>query len=123
MTNAAPDELACDMAETYGVLDWHELPLVTAATLAQGLSSSSRTAKKLSGSRADENTMLLAIIADRVGHIAWMFSEDGQNGKNHPPSLLDALTGTTRPAEGYDTGEDFLAAWAALTGTGGEDNA
>lgn len=110
------------MAETYGVLDWHELPLVTAATLAQGLSSSSRTAKKISGSRADENTMLLAIIADRVGHIAWMFSKDGQNGKNHPPSLLDALTSATRPAEGYDTGEDFLAAWAALTGTGGEDN-
>lgn len=123
IVNACPDELVCDMAETYGVMDWRSLPLVTAATLAQGLRPSSRVAKALTGNSADDRTMLLAVIADRVGHIAWMFSEDGQNGKNHPPSLLEVLTGTTKPVEGYDTGEDFLAAWAALTGTGGDDNA
>lgn len=124
MTNAAPDELTCDMAETYGIMDWHELPLVTAATLAQGLSSSSRTAKKLTGSRADERTLLLAIIADRLGHLAWMFSEDGKNGKNHPESIFELLAGPDKSVgEGFGSVEDFEAAWAAITGTGGEPNA
>lgn len=111
------------MAETYGVMDWRQLPLVTAATLAQGLPASSRVARHFSHNCVDDETILLAIIADRVGHIAWMFSEDGSNGKNHPPSILEALSGQTKPETGYDTGDDFLAAWAAITGTGGEDNA
>lgn len=106
------------MAETYGVFDWRGLPLVTAATLAQGLPAYSRTVRALSGSPGpDTETRLLAIIADRLGHIAWMFSEDGAEGINHPPSLLAALTGAEAPeAEGYDSGEDFMAAWAAITG-------
>ena len=112
------------MAETYGVYDWRALPLVTAATLAQGLSSSSRVAKKLTGVKcADMTDVLLAIIADRVGHFAWMFSDDGQNGKNHPPSLYKLLTGTEEPEKGFDSADDFNAAWAAITGTGGDNNA
>lgn len=111
------------MAETYGVFDWRGLPLVTAATLAQGLPASSRTARALSGSGDQEvGTLLLALIADRLGHIAWMFSEDGASGQNHPPSILAALTGTEpENGDGYDSGEDFLAAWAAITG--GENDA
>ena len=57
------------MAETYRVLNWRELPLVTAATLAQGLPSSSRTKRRISGApEADNVQLLLAVIADRVGH-------------------------------------------------------
>ncbi len=116
------DEFVCDMAETYGVFDWRALPIVTAATLAQGLPASSRTARSLAGvTGPDGETMLLAVIADRLGHIAWMLSEDGSKGQNHPPSILSALTGTEAPdPEGYDSGEEFLAAWAAI---GGEDDA
>ena len=105
------------MAETYGVFDWRALPLVTAATLAQGLPATSRVARRLTGERITDNaTILLAVIADRVGHIGWMFSQDGQNGKNHPPSLLEKLMGKEPPETGYDTGDEFLAAWAAITG-------
>jgi hypothetical protein len=112
------------MAETYGILNWHELPLVTAATLAQGLSSSSRTAKKLTGIRADDTVLMLAIIADRIGHIAWMISDDGKDGKNHPESIYERLIGPeTKSGSGFVSAEDFRAAWAAITGTGGEDNA
>ena len=111
------------MAETYGVLDWRALPLVTAATLAQGLPASSRVVRALTGTSEPELELrLLAVIADRVGHIAWMFSEDGQRGKIHPPSLLAAMSGAgEREGDGYDSGEEFFAAWAALTG--GEDDA
>lgn len=111
------------MAETYGVYDWRALPLVTAATLAQGLPAFSRTVRALCGSSGpDTETRLLAIIADRLGHLAWMFSEDGASGQNHPPSLLAAITGA-EPVEGngYESGEDFRAAWAAITG--GENGA
>lgn len=111
------------MAETYGVFDWRGLPIVTAATLAQGLPASSRTVRALSGSLWTEpETLLLAVIADRLGHIAWMFSEDGASGQNHPPSILAAMTGAeAEDGGGYDSGEDFLAAWAAITG--GENDA
>lgn len=90
---------------------------MTAATLAQGLPATARVVKKLTGGKAvDNQTTLLAVIADRVGHIAWMFSEDGQAGKNHPPSLLQALTGTANQDPGFETGEEFFAAWTAITG-------
>ena len=105
------------MAETYGVLDWHALPLVTAATLAQGLSLSSRTKRKISGAPDVSNSeLLLALIADRVGHFAWMFTKDGEDGINHPPSIFAALAGTDKEPEGFDSGEDFIAAWSAITG-------
>lgn len=111
------------MAETYGVYDWRQLPLVTAATLAQGLPATSRVAKKTAGYAADEKTILLAIIADRIGHIAWMFSKDGNDELKHPPSLLEKLIGSADPDSGFDSAEDFDAAWAAITGTGGDVNA
>lgn len=67
----------------------------------------------------EEQTLLLAAVADRVGHLIWMLSEDGGTGNNHPPSLLEALTGAETPdPEGYDSGADFRAAWAAFTGGG-----
>ena len=110
--------MVCDFAETYGVLDYRALPLLTAATLAQGLPDTSRIKRKISGAGAvDTQTALLAIIADRVGHIAWMFSEAGQKGRDHPASILDTLTGKTEPeAVGYDSAEDFFAAWDAAGG-------
>lgn len=106
------------MAETYGVLDWRALPLVTAATLAQGLPASSRVVRAVGGlGGRDVKELLLAVVADGVRHIAWMLSEDGAKGQNHPGSILAALTGekAADPA-GYDSGEDFFAAWAAITG-------
>jgi hypothetical protein len=102
------------------VLEWRALPITTAATLAQGLSAHSRTARAVTGTSApDEQTAMLAVIADRLGHIAWMLSEDGAYGRNHPPSILEAMT-EKEWDEGFDDAEDFTAAWAAITG--GEEN-
>ena len=123
IVNAYPDELVCDMAEVYSVYDWRSLPLVTAATLAQGLPASSRVMRKLSGGLPEADVMLLAMIVDRLGHIAWMFSEDGSKRANHPPSSLEAITDRTPEqnlSEGFDSGEAFFAAWAQITG--GDNN-
>ena len=110
--------MVCDFAETYGVLDYKSLPIVTAATLAQGLPDTARIKRKISGAgAADTQTALLAIIADRLGHIAWMFSEAGQQGRDKPASILDTLMGRTEPeAEGFDSAEEFCAAWEAAGG-------
>lgn len=107
------------MAETYGIHDWRSLPLVTAATLAQGLPASSRVMRQLSGGLPDAGTMLLAMIVDRLGHIAWMFSADGSRGINHPPSILEAIANReskTDAPDGFDNGEAFFSAWAEITG-------
>lgn len=115
------DAVTCDFAETYGVPDIRTLPVPTAATLAQGLPITSRIKRKISGTGdVDTQTALLAIIADRLGHIAWMFSEDGSRGKNRPPSILSILTGgAEKEPDGYDSGEDFFAAWNAVGGDEG----
>ncbi len=113
------DALTCDMAQYYGILDWRSLPPPLAATLAQGLPPEARCMRNLPGAAGSREEMLLAAVADRVGHLIWMLSEDGRSGKNHPPSLLEAISGGGREeAGGYDSGADFEAAWAAITGGG-----
>ena len=99
------------------MLDWRTLPLETAATLAQGLPSTSRTKRRISGApEASNSELLLALIADRIGHFAWMFTKDGETGVNHPPSIFAALAGAEKAPEGFDSGEDFIAAWTAIMG-------
>ena len=66
MAALAPDELVCDMAETYHVLDWRALPLRLAATLAAGLPETSRSLRKAAGRTVDFETELLAYAADRL---------------------------------------------------------
>ena len=59
MAALAPDELVCDMAETYHVLDWRALPLRLAATLAAGLPETSRSLRKAAGRTVDFETKFL----------------------------------------------------------------
>ena len=51
-----PEELTCDMAETYHVLDWRALGLPLAATLAAGLRENSRTRMALAGAKVPTET-------------------------------------------------------------------
>lgn len=124
MAAADEDALRCDFAQVYRVLDFRRLPLRTAAVLACGLPEDSRIIRKLSGSRIDVTTALLARIFDGVMILAWQNTEDGHKGRNPPKSLFEHLTreddDTTR-AQGFASAADFRAAWAAIT-AGGETN-
>ena len=62
---------------------------------------------------------LLAVVADRLGVLIWMLS-DSSGKTDPPPSILETLTGKREISAGFDSGEDFAAAWALLTG-GKED--
>ena len=70
-----PEELTCDMAETYHVLDWRALGLPLAATLAAGLRENSRTRMALAGAKVPTETLLLgaatAAVDENQGRPAW----------------------------------------------------
>lgn len=119
-----PDELTCDMAETYGVFDIKRLPVRLAATLAAGLRENSRVKMKLTGTKAEDNIFLLAMIADVLRWFQWSWSENATDD-NRPESLAryyrnGKTVETPKPQEKnfvvFDTPEDFKAEWKRLGG-------
>lgn len=91
----ATDEgaLICDLAETYRIYDYKSLPVHLVATFSVGLRENSRIKMKMSGTKVPLDTIILAILADRLGNMIWGLSEDGRKGTNRPPQLLEVLTG------------------------------
>lgn len=84
--------MICDLAETYGILDYRALPPRTVATLAAGLRDNSRIKMRASNETVDHDTMLLAAILDGVNTLAWMLSEDGRRGRNRPKSVVAEIS-------------------------------
>ena len=119
MAAAGEEELICDFAQCYHVLDWRGLPLKTAAVLAAGLPEDARIRKKMSGRTCGIDTLILAQIVDLLRWFQWARTEDGRKGQNHPESLFLKLA--EPPAEkkdpgGFRTPEDFMAAYKKATG-------
>jgi hypothetical protein len=106
--------LICDLAETYGVLDWKALPLRLAAALSSGLRDDSRIKLKISGRNITSDIALLATAVDRLSFLAWAKTKDAENNRNRPESilkmLLEAGKETTRDYEVYSSPEEFEAA-------------
>ena len=82
------EELICDMAETYHVLNWRELPLKTAAILASGLHQESRSMRKLTGQKLSSLEYIQLAILDELRLLVYSRTEDAKTGKNKPKSLL-----------------------------------
>lgn len=99
MIHASETALICDMAEYYHVLDWRELPLKTAAALAAGLREDSRSVIGLSKSKVSSDTMLKALMVDRLGLLVWAKTKDAQKGKNKPKSIIDTILHSDEPAK------------------------
>ena len=78
--------LICDLAETYGVLNYRELPVETLAALSAGLRENSRIKMKLAGIKVESDIMLLAAAVDRLTWIAWTKTKDAEKGLNRPKS-------------------------------------
>ncbi|MFY1069183.1 DUF5361 domain-containing protein [Enterococcus sp. AD013-P3] len=103
------DALACDLAETYHIYDYRQLPLTRVAVFACGLRDDSRIKLRMSDQIVPLETLLLAGISDTVSMLLWINSKDGQNGKNRPTSIAATLTTVKKEAKsvGFSTGEDF----------------
>lgn len=119
----ATDEnaLVCDLAETYHIYDYKSLPLSKVAIFSCGLRDNSRIKMKLSDMRCSLDSMLLAVIADRLSFLAWTKTVDSQKGMNRPVSILDLLTGEEKEKDvvGFDDGNEFMEAWKKIV-EGGE---
>lgn len=111
------DELVCDFAEYYNVLDFETLPARLAATLAVGLPERSRTIRAVSGTKLSIDTTLLTLIFDVVNWLKWAQTKDASKGRNRPKSIYEALT---QPKEDkimtFASGEEFERQRAMILG-------
>lgn len=109
-------ELTCDLAEVYGIYDYHKVPAKLLMTLTEGLGPNSRVGMKITGVKAPLNTILLARIFDDFQDLLYSFSEDAKTGANKPKHFTDTLLGIEqkKEVEGYATGEEFEKARAKI---------
>lgn len=117
----ATDETAliCDLAQTYGVLHYRDLPVPLLAALAAGLGEDARIIRKISGNMVSTNTMLLAAAVDRLSLMLW--STSVKNNTDQPPSILSMLLADPEDSTSYAqfaSADDF---WAARNGIIGSD--
>jgi len=111
MIRCDEDALICDLAETYGIFNYRELPVKLVATLSVGLKDDSRIKRKLNNAKIDNMTLFLAAILDHLKVLVWQNTKNGMEGTNHPNSILKELLGLTEKTDAnvkvFDTAEDF----------------
>ena len=103
------DALICDLAETYHIYNYKSLPASMVATLAVGLREDSRIKMKLNNMRHSFDTMLMALLVDRMSLLVWLNTKDGATGTNRPASIFEQLILKEKEnnIEGFDSSEDF----------------
>jgi hypothetical protein len=116
MMSKFPDELTCDMAETYGIFDIKRVPVQLLATLAVGLRDDSRVKRAASNTTCSDEIILLASIADSLRWIVWSKTEDGANNRNRPASIMSYYTKSTKQEnesdfESFESPDEFWE-WA-----------
>lgn len=128
MINLDEDALACDLAETYQIYEYKQLPLKQVAVFAYGLRDDSRIKQIMSDQIVPLETTLLASIVDRLSLSLWLQTKDGQKGVNRPTSIAEMLTKNNKEESDerdylvFESGEDFENYRKALLAkTGGED--
>lgn len=121
----ATDECAliCDLAETYHIYDYKELPCSKVALFAVGLRENSRIKMKMCNIKYPLETMLLASMQDRLSLLLWINTKDGQNGINRPESVLAKLLNKENRQNSeimtFSTPEEFEKYRNAILGKGG----
>lgn len=110
------DEMICDLAETYHILNYRECSPLLVGTLLLGLRDDSRTKMLLSGGKVSLDRMLRAKIADELTFLSWSKTKDAEKGKNRPKSILDTLLGNNKKEEyvTFETMEEFERMWNAI---------
>lgn len=116
MITTDKNALICDLAETYGILDYKALPVETLAVLSVGLRDNSRIKMKLSGAKINPDILLLAEAVDRLGLLVWSKTKDAQSGRNRPKSIVSMLTREEQEndVESFETAEEFDAEWQRI---------
>ena len=114
------DALRCDLAEIYHIYDYKSLPALLVATFSVGLRDDSRIKMKMCGAKAPLNTLILALLTDRIGNMIWSLTEDGRNGVNQPTQLLEIICGDKVEKDSniqvFNTPEDYEKAREKIIG-------
>lgn len=102
------DALLCDLAETYHIYDFEQLPLNKVAVFSVGLRDNSRIKTKMLGLENPLDRMIQMSIADRLAVLLWSKTKDGEKGKNKP-ALWSDIGGQKEKSEVvFDSGKDFI---------------
>lgn len=114
--------LMCDLAETYHIYDYRQLPASKVAVFSLGLKDNSRIKKLLSNQMVDIDRLLLAGISDKLSYLLWSKTKDGAKGRNKPKSILEMLTASKKENMqlAFNSGEEFEQMRARIL-AGGEN--
>lgn len=108
MISVDEDALICDLAETYGILDYKSLPARTVATFASGLRNSSRIMQKMSDMPYSVEDMMLVKIYDTVNWLAWTKTKDAEKGGRPPETMFSKIFKKEKEeVQGFDSGTEF----------------
>ncbi|EMF0099689.1 DUF5361 domain-containing protein [Enterococcus hirae] len=112
MINLDEEALICDLAETYQIYDYKQLPLSKVAVFSCGLRENSRIKMKLAQQVVPFETLILASILDKLSVLLWTKTKDAEKGKNMPQMIMDELIPHVQKIKQMDTSifdssEDF----------------
>lgn len=85
------DEVICDLAQTYHILNYKELSPSLVAVLCCGLDDNSRIKRKMAKSSLTLQDALMALLVDGVHTLIWQRTKDGSKGRNRPESIFKKL--------------------------------
>lgn len=91
MISLDEEALECDLAETYHIFDYRQLPVLRVAVFSCGLRDDSRIKMKMSHQSVSPQILLLASANDKLGLLLWSKTKDGQKGIRRPPPLVQQL--------------------------------
>ena len=99
----------CDLAETYHIFNYRQLPATTVATLACGLKADSRIKTTMAGVKMlPPNSLLYALVVDELRALRWGLMGD----KKHKPVFVSDLIANGLPEKetvGFSTADEFEA--------------
>lgn len=107
MIKTDENALICDLAETYQIYNYRQLPPSTVAIFCIGLRDDSRIKMKLSGAKVSQNILLLSGIIDRLNLLLWSKTKDGSKGINKPKSILSELYNKESDVSAFKSGKEF----------------
>lgn len=111
MIKTDEDALICDLAETYHIYDYRQLPPTNVAVFSCGLKEESRIKMKLSGQTVTFERLMMAKATDLLSVLVWTKSKDAEKGKNYPKQILNSLLGIEEPKNdsilSFSSSEEF----------------
>ena len=115
------DAVICDLAETYGVLDYKALPVKTLATLCAGLHEDSRIRMRMADCQEVAPSFALVRISDTLTVINYMLASLGSKDAPSLPALYqDIMIGKHKPkqATGFSSIQEFEEARKRIVDNG-----